>query len=189
MSAFWKQGLMLAACSAWLVLVVACDSPASTDSEVVAVSLDDDPVQADGDHGHDHADGDHGHDHADVSHADDHEAGDHGHDHDNMTLTSLTTEMEALSTEIQTAFADGTPAEAHDAMHSIAHVIGDLETVANRDKYTDQQTADIMAAAEKLMESFESLDGVLHGGKEIGFEEVEPQVKEAMEALKSIKVE
>ena len=186
MSAFWKHGLTLAGCSAWLLLVAACDSPATTDSEVVAVEVD---GHSDADHGHDHGDGDHGHDHNDVSHADDHDAGDHGHDHDNMTLASLTTELEALSTEIQTAFGDDTPAEAHDAMHSIAHVIGDLETVANRDKYSDQQTADIMAAAEKLMESFESLDGVLHGGESVGFEDVEPKITEAMETLKSIKVE
>ena len=178
----WTFGALAA------VSMIGCaveEGPASTPSMGIpdAATVSD---EVEGNHGHEHGDhehGDHDHDHGDH----DHEGHDHaGHDHDNATIASLVGEMEPIQSQIETAFTDGDPHDAHDALHQIGHLIEDLKGAAERQGLDGQPMSDVLEASEGLMDAYDQLDAGMHGGEAVGYDAVADDIDAAMAKLRSV---
>ena len=170
----WTFGALAA------VSMIGCaveEGPASTPSMGIpdAETVSD---EVEGDHDHEH--GDHEHDHEGRVHAG------HDHDHDNATIASLVGEMEPIQSQIETAFTDGDPHDAHDALHQIGHLIEDLKGAAERQGLDGQPMSDVLEASEGLMDAYDQLDAGMHGGEAVGYDAVADDIDAAMAKLRSV---
>ena len=116
--------------------------------------------------------------------------GEAGHDHDHGAkpedFASAMKILEGYSSDILTAFKDGKPEEAHDALHSIGHLLESLPELAMKDKELgDEAKTQLNQAVESLFDSFTKLDGTLHGGEAADVDAVSEDVNKAMEQLRS----
>jgi len=186
-----------------LILVTGCDQVQNPEADATT------QVQspAHDDHGHD----DHGHDeheHDDHEH-DDHEHDDHGHDdhghddhgHDDhghghelpATVEAAIKQLKKVTNQVRAALKDGETGKADSLVHSIGHLIEDLnEKIASAD--VEQKVKDAAtAASEKIFDAYGELDSVLHGAKEeienLQFSDFGPAITKATKTLESLLLE
>ena len=149
------------------------------------------------DHGHDdHGHDDHGHDdHAHDDHAhDDHGHDDHGHGHElPATVEAAIKQLKKVTNQVRAALKDGETGKADSLVHSIGHLIEDLnEKIASAD--VEQKVKDAAtAASEKIFDAYGELDSVLHGAKEeienLQFSDFGPAITKATKTLESLLLE
>ena len=144
------------------------------------------------DHGHDdHGHDDHGHD--DHAH-DDHGHDDHGHGHElPATVEAAIKQLKKVTNQVRAALKDGETGKADSLVHSIGHLIEDLnEKIASAD--VEQKVKDAAtAASEKIFDAYGELDSVLHGAKEeienLQFSDFGPAITKATKTLESLLLE
>ena len=176
-----------------LILVTGCDQVQNPGADATT------QVQshAHDDHGHDdHAHDDHGHDdhgHDDHGH-DDHGHDDHGHGHElPATVEAAIKQLKKVTNQVRAALKDGETGKADSLVHSIGHLIEDLnEKIASAD--VEQKVKDAAtAASEKIFDAYGELDSVLHGAKEeienLQFSDFGPAITKATKTLESLLLE
>ena len=150
------------------------------------------------DHDHDHDDHDHDdHDH-DVH--DDHDHDDHDdHDHDDhdhelpATVEAAIAQLKKVTNQVREALKGGETGKADSLVHSIGHLIEDLnEKIASAD--VEQKVKDAAtAASEQIFDVYGELDSVLHGAKEeienLKFSDFGPAINKATKTLESLLLE
>lgn len=171
-----------------LILVTGCDQVQNPGADATT------QVQspAHDDHGHD----DHGHDeheHDDHAH-DDHGHDDHGHGHElPATVEAAIKQLKKVTNQVRAALKDGETGKADSLVHSIGHLIEDLnEKIASAD--VEQKVKDAAtAASEKIFDAYGELDSVLHGAKEeienLQFSDFGPAITKATKTLESLLLE
>ena len=181
-----------------LILVTGCDQVQNPGADATT------QVQshAHDDHGHDdHAHDDHGHDdhgHDDHGHDDhghdDHGHDDHGHGHElPATVEAAIKQLKKVTNQVRAALKDGETGKADSLVHSIGHLIEDLnEKIASAD--VEQKVKDAAtAASEKIFDAYGELDSVLHGAKEeienLQFSDFGPAINKATKTLESLLLE
>lgn len=176
-----------------LILVTGCDQVQNPGADATT------QVQspAHDDHGHDdHGHDDHGHDdHAHDDHAhDDHGHDDHGHGHElPATVEAAIKQLKKVTNQVRAALKDGETGKADSLVHSIGHLIEDLnEKIASAD--VEQKVKDAAtAASEKIFDAYGELDSVLHGAKEeienLQFSDFGPAITKATKTLESLLLE
>ena len=184
-----------------LILVTGCDQvqnpgPDAT-TQVQSPAHDDHHDHGHDDHGHDdHAHDDHAHDdHAHDDHAhDDHGHDDHGHGHElPATVEAAIKQLKKVTNQVRAALKDGETGKADSLVHSIGHLIEDLnEKIASAD--VEQKVKDAAtAASEKIFDTYGELDSVLHGAKEeienLQFSDFGPAITKATKTLESLLLE
>ena len=176
-----------------LILVTGCDQVQNPGADATT------QVQshAHDDHGHDdHAHDDHAHDdhgHDDHGH-DDHGHDDHGHGHElPATVEAAIKQLKKVTNQVRAALKDGETGKADSLVHSIGHLIEDLnEKIASAD--VEQKVKDAAtAASEKIFDAYGELDSVLHGAKEeienLQFSDFGPAINKATKTLESLLLE
>ena len=176
-----------------LILVTGCDQVQNPGADATT------QVQspAHDDHGHDdHGHDDHGHDeheHDDHEH-DDHGHDDHGHGHElPATVEAAIKQLKKVTNQVRAALKDGETGKADSLVHSIGHLIEDLnEKIASAD--VEQKVKDAAtAASEKIFDAYGELDSVLHGAKEeienLQFSDFGPAITKATKTLESLLLE
>ena len=181
-----------------LILVTGCDQVqnpgADATTQVQSPAHDD---HGHDDHGHDeHEHDDHGHDdhgHDDHAH-DDHGHDDHGHGHElPATVEAAIKQLKKVTNQVRAALKDGETGKADSLVHSIGHLIEDLnEKIASAD--VEQKVKDAAtAASEKIFDAYGELDSVLHGAKEeienLQFSDFGPAITKATKTLESLLLE
>ncbi|MGI9460027.1 MAG: hypothetical protein ACR2NF_08525 [Pirellulales bacterium] len=171
-----------------LILVTGCDQVQNPGADATT------QVQshAHDDHGHDdHGHDDHGHD--DHGH-DDHGHDDHGHGHElPATVEAAIKQLKKVTNQVRAALKDGETGKADSLVHSIGHLIEDLnEKIASAD--VEQKVKDAAtAASEKIFAAYGELDSVLHGAKEeienLQFSDFGPAITKATKTLESLLLE
>lgn len=176
-----------------LILVTGCDQVQNPGADATT------QVQspAHDDHGHDdHGHDDHGHDeheHDEHEH-DDHGHDDHGHGHElPATVEAAIKQLKKVTNQVRAALKDGETGKADSLVHSIGHLIEDLnEKIASAD--VEQKVKDAAtAASEKIFDAYGELDSVLHGAKEeienLQFSDFGPAITKATKTLESLLLE
>ena len=191
-----------------LILVTGCDQVqnpgADATTQVQSPAHDDHGHDDHGhdEHGHDehehddHGHDDHGHDehgHDDHAH-DDHGHDDHGHGHElPATVEAAIKQLKKVTNQVRAALKDGETGKADSLVHSIGHLIEDLnEKIASAD--VEQKVKDAAtAASEKIFDAYGELDSVLHGAKEeienLQFSDFGPAITKATKTLESLLLE
>lgn len=98
------------------------------------------------------------------------------------TLPATYQAIAETSEKIEAAFKAGTPEEAHNPLHEIAHLIKKLPDMAA--KAGVQATDEVQQATDQLMDAYGKLDGGMHGGEKVGWDDVQPEIDEAMQKFK-----
>ncbi len=91
-------------------------------------------------------------------------------------------------TAISEAFAAGDPEAAHEPLHEVGHTLELLPELAKSAGVDEEAQAAISSATEELFTAFGGLDEVLHGGEEIGYDDVKDQITSAMAALADVSI-
>ena len=166
-----------------LILVTGCDQVQNPGADATT------QVQspAHDDHGHDE------HEHDDHEH-DDHGHDDHGHGHElPATVEAAIKQLKKVTNQVRAALKDGETGKADSLVHSIGHLIEDLnEKIASAD--VEQKVKDAAtAASEKIFDAYGELDSVLHGAKEeienLQFSDFGPAITKATKTLESLLLE
>jgi len=150
------------------------------------------------DHDHDHDDHDHDdHDDHDHDDHDDHDHDDHDHDdHDHelpATVEAAIAQLKKVTNQVREALKGGETGKADSLVHSIGHLIEDLnEKIASAD--VEQKVKDAAtAASEKIFEAYGEIDSVLHGAEEeiknIKFSDFGPTINKATATLEGLLLE
>ncbi len=131
------------------------------------------------DHDHDHDDHDHGHD---------------DHDHElPATVEAAIAQLKKVTNQVREALKGGETGKADSLVHSIGHLIEDLnEKIASAD--VEQKVKDAAtAASEKIFEAYGEIDNVLHGAEEeiknIKFSDFGPTINKATATLEGLLLE
>ena len=153
------------------------------------------PVHDEHDHDeHDHDEHDHDeHDHDEHDH-DEHDHDEHGHDHDlPATVEAAIAQLKKVTNQVRAALNSGETKKADSLVHSIGHLIEDLnEKIASAD--VEQKVKDAAtAASEKIFDMYGEIDSVLHGAEEeiknIKFSDFGPAINKATKTLESLLLE
>lgn len=161
-----------------MILVIGCDQVQDQGQDTTAQAKS----PAHDDHGHD----DHGHD--DDGHDD------HGHGHElPATVEAAIAQLKKVTDQVRTALNNGETGKADTLVHSIGHLIEDLnEKIASAD--VEQKVKDAAtAASEKIFDAYGELDSVLHGAKEeiekLQFSDFGPAITKATKTLEGLLLE
>jgi hypothetical protein len=110
---------------------------------------------------------------------------DHGHDHA-TDYPGAVKELEGLSAKILKAFQDGNPAEAHDELHEIGHVLERIPALAAKEEgMSDEAKTQVKQAIESLFDAFSEMDGMLHGGDTVDVDALTERVNRSLADLRS----
>ena len=125
---------------------------------------------------------------------DDHGHDDHGHDHDlPATVEAAIAQLKKVTNQVRAALNSGETKKADSLVHSIGHLIEDLnEKIASAD--VEQKVKDAAtAASEKIFDAYGEIDSVLHGAEEelknIKFSDFGPAINKATKTLESLLLE
>ncbi len=111
-------------------------------------------------------------------------AHDHAHHAHADNYPEAVAELEKLNAEIAAASTAGNIDDAHDALHEVPPVVGGLVQLAKDAGLNDAAVAEVSSAVESLMDAFEGVDALLHGGQGKGYDEVKADVDAAMAVLR-----
>jgi hypothetical protein len=133
------------------------------------------PAQAKGHEGHDHT----GHDH------------DHDHDHDHegekaLSLKDALAKSMEMAVKIREAGEKGDYEPVHNQIHEIGHLLDALAAKAKAENKSGDEQAAIKKGADGLFAAIDKIDGALHDGKTIKFDEVKDAFDSSFQALKAI---
>ena len=155
------------------------------------------PAQSAAHDDHDHDDHDHDyddHDYDDHDHDDydDHDQDDHDHELP-ATVEAAIAKLKKVTNQVREALKGGETGKADSLVHSIGHLIEDLnEKIASAD--VEQKVKDAAtAASEQIFDVYGELDSVLHGAKEeienLKFSDFGPAINKATKTLESLLLE
>jgi hypothetical protein len=86
-----------------------------------------------------------------------------------------------MGEEIKEAFLAGKPADAHDQLHQIGAAIEALPALAKKAGIEAEE--EVKQVTDDLMDSFTKLDGVLHKGPEVKWEDVSEKIDAAVKKI------
>lgn len=118
-------------------------------------------------------------------HSHDHN-GHHHHDHSGpkASYDVLVTQICEHRDAIKSAFDADNKDEAHDPLHEIGHLVGQLPDAAAETDMSEADWNQVKEASDSLMESFGKVDAMFHGDDEgVEFSEVEQNVQDAITVL------
>ena len=125
---------------------------------------------------------------------DDHGHDDHGHGHElPATVEAAIAQLKKVTDQVRTSLKNGDTGKADSLVHSIGHLIEDLnEKIASAD--VEQKVKDAAtAASEKIFDTYGELDSVLHGAKEeienLKFSDFGPAITKATKTLEGLLLE
>ncbi len=100
------------------------------------------------------------------------------------TLSEAVNQLEKMRDEVKKAFEAGTPEVAHDALHDVGDVLTATQTMAGALAGDAKEAA--KSATDALMDAFAKLDGGLHDGAEVAYDEVGEDIEAAIAKLKGL---
>ncbi|QDU87432.1 hypothetical protein Pla175_07930 [Pirellulimonas nuda] len=100
------------------------------------------------------------------------------------TLGEAVHQLEELRDEVKKAFEAGTPEVAHDALHHVGGVLTAAQKMAGDLKDDAKESA--KSAVDSLFEAFGKLDGSLHDGADVAYDEVGDGIDAAIEKLEAL---
>lgn len=124
---------------------------------------------------------DHDHDH--------HGEEGHGHDHPE-TLAEAVAEIAATSDAIKAAMEADDLKKADGPVHSIGHLLEELEELAKKQELSEEQMTVLTTARDALFEAFAGLDETIHGktdGK--SWADVSETIQKSVSELQSLVAE
>jgi len=123
----------------------------------------------------------------DVHHDTLHSDHQHAHAAEPLNFADALKKVEEAKEKICKAFEQGTPDEAHDALHQVGHMLEELPQLATqgRELSTDTVTQ-IDQAVESLFDGFGKLDDTLHGGAEVELDKINQQLTQALVNLRKV---
>ena len=114
----------------------------------------------------------------------------HGHDHDHsaeshLPFDSLVTRICHHRDAIKAAFDEGNREEAHDPLHEIGHLIGQLPDSAAETDLAESDWNQVKQASDNLMSAFGKVDEIFHGNEEgLEYSDIQQEVEESIAVLK-----
>ena len=128
-----------------------------------------------------HSEDEHAHEGEDEGHG--HEGGHHGEMP--ATFDEAFESLSEMKDSICKAFADGTPQDAHGALHNVGNLLNALpDLVAAKGDVAPEQMSKVEAAVEQLFDGFGALDGTLHGGAEVKIDDLDKKLTDALNEIK-----
>lgn len=103
-----------------------------------------------------------------------------------VDAAAAVTKLAGLATEVKAAFEGGDPHDAHDQLHVIPEVLDQLVDAAKAAGLSEANQSKVLEAVESLFEQFSKLDEGMHGGEQIGYDAVGPQIDSALNSLKEL---
>jgi ABC-type Fe3+-citrate transport system substrate-binding protein len=114
----------------------------------------------------------------------------HAHEHKHAeTLAEGIKQVSEAYAAIKAAFENGSPDDAHDAMHDVGHLLlDDMPELLSKSSLDEDTKTKITAARKTVAEALGKLDeGYFHGGGEkVDFAEMDKVIAPAMEELKGL---
>ncbi|GAB5405552.1 MAG: hypothetical protein Aurels2KO_37830 [Aureliella sp.] len=133
----------------------------------------------------DSADGD-SHSHAEGEEHGGHEDHGDGDSHEEKSFEESVAELSQMKEVICEAFANGTPDEAHDALHGVGHLLESLPELASKELSLDEGAMESLdAAVESLFDGFGQLDETFHGGDEVDAAQISEDLSDAIAQMKA----
>jgi uncharacterized protein involved in copper resistance len=93
--------------------------------------------------------------------------------------------LDTAGAKIRDAFTSGDPEAGHGALHSVAHALESIEGLAEKAELPEADRAEVSAATDKLLDAYMKLDGSLHGGAEVAYDDVSEAIDSGLAVLKS----
>lgn len=116
----------------------------------------------------------------------------HAHEHaDPKSFAEGLAELKEHGEAIASAFVKDAPESAHETAHHALHDVGRaleaLEKFGKELTLPDDEKAKVMEAVKKLFEVYGNIDGAIHDGKEVKYDEMKDAIKQAMDTLSAVK--
>ena len=111
-----------------------------------------------------------------------------GHEHDGghghpESFKAAVEKMVGMRNTIRDGFAAEDPDAAHGPLHSVGHVLVEVEALAEKESLEAETLTGVRDAVEVLKEKFASVDKMMHGGEGSEYSEVSADIDAAMETL------
>jgi hypothetical protein len=143
----------------------------------------------DGDHGH--MDDDHSHDEA-TKKEDEHDHDHHSHELP-ATVEAAIAQLKDVTNKVRKAINSGETDKADDLVHSIGHLIEDLNAKIAAAKIDEKVKEAATAASDTIFAAYGEIDSVLHGAKEeienLQFSDFGPAITKATKTLEGLLLE
>jgi hypothetical protein len=109
---------------------------------------------------------------------------DHGADHAHAeTLAGAVKELEGICATIKAAFAKDDAEAAHEPMHEVGHVLGEIPDLVAKSTLDDAGKAEVKKAAETLFEAFSAVDESMHGSGGKKYSDVAESIDAALKVI------
>jgi hypothetical protein len=109
------------------------------------------------------------------------------HDTAPLNFADALKKVEEAKEKICVAFEQGTPDEAHDALHQVGHMLEDLPQLATQGRELSTETVSaINQAVESLFDGFGKLDDTMHGGAEVELDKIKQQLTQSLANLRKV---
>ena len=169
-----------------LILFPGCDT--GNKSQTVAKKDVKAPAQTDDhDHDHDHMDKDHS-DETSAQKADDH----HSHDMP-ATVEAAIAQLKKITGQVRQALKSGETDKADSLVHSIGHLMEDLNQKIAAAKIDEKVKEAATVASNKIFEAYGEIDEALHAAedeiKKIDFSSFGPTINKATKSLEALLLE
>tara|TARA_Y100000385_G_scaffold50590_1_gene47389 strand:- start:1390 stop:2145 length:756 start_codon:yes stop_codon:yes gene_type:complete len=188
-SILWSASLFLIGS---LLFFPGCDS-GQKQTQVVARSEATKAAHDDNhkDGSHDHTDGDHAHDDAD------HKEDEHDHDHHShelpATVEAAIAQLKDVTNKVRKALNSGETDKADDLVHSIGHLMEDLNNKIAAAKLDEKVKEAATAASDTIFEAYGEIDNALHAAedeiKNLDFSSFGPTITKATKTLEGLLLE
>ena len=145
---------------------------------------------------HDKSDHDHDHDHMDEDHSDEKSAqkADDGHSHEMpATVEAAIAQLKKVTGQVRQALKSGETDKADSLVHSIGHLMEDLNEKIAAAKIDEKVKDAATAASNKIFEAYGEIDEALHAAedeiKKIDFGSFGPTINKATKNLEALLLE
>ncbi len=185
-SILWSTSLLLIGS---LIFTIGCDSnntEAVTTNATKTAAHDD---HKDGDHGH--MDDDHSHDEA-TKKEDEHDHDHHSHELP-ATVEAAIAQLKDVTNKVRKAINSGETEKADDLVHSIGHLIEDLNAKIAAAKIDEKVKEAATAASDTIFAAYGEIDNALHAAedeiKKLDFSSFGPTINKATKSLEGLLLE
>ena len=186
-SILWSTSLLLIGS---LIFTIGCDSnntEAVTTNATKTAAHDD--HHKDGDHGH--MDDDHSHDEA-TKKEDEHDHDHHSHELP-ATVEAAIAQLKDVTNKVRKAINSGETEKADDLVHSIGHLIEDLNAKIAAAKLDEKVKEAATAASDTIFAAYGEIDNALHAAedeiKKLDFSSFGPTITKATKSLEGLLLE
>ena len=116
----------------------------------------------------------------------------HEHEHaDPKTFAEGMAQLKEHSETIAKAFVKDAPESAHEAahhsLHDVGHALEALEKFGKDLKLADDEKAKVMEAIKSLFDNYGKIDGAMHDGTAVKYDDMKDAIQKALDTLSAVK--